>query len=84
MGNAALHHFFVQRQHEGAALDFEEELDRLQHLDGLVGQAAIEVVNEEDEVDLQLRLQRRLARQQPLQGAARGCSNAATGPGHAA
>ena len=48
--NATLDDFVVQRHHEGKTFDVEQGLDDFQSFNGFFGQAAVEVVNEDDEV----------------------------------
>lgn len=51
VGDAAGHHLVVHRHHEDTALHLQKELDRLQHLHRLLRQTAVQVVDEEDEVE---------------------------------
>ena len=49
--DAALDDFIVQREHEGAAGYIEKELDRFQHLYGFFRQAAVQVINQKEQIE---------------------------------
>ena len=48
--HAALHHFVVHRQHKHATRHVEKQLDGLQHFQRFFGQAAVQVVDKEQQV----------------------------------
>ena len=54
MTNATLNHFVIKREHEGEAFYVENRLDEFEYGDGFFREAAIQVVYEDHEIDVEL------------------------------